>query len=182
MSDIQTLKAYAKGRKLPLTVFLGKADKEWTKETYEFFKTLPITSDIALAQREQLNVKGTEIVNYSELTNSYNQKYFNSSIVLPDQIKKLEGVFHLRFGVLNPNSIIPYHIDEPFTLRFMCLIKGSHVYKSEGIEIHMSEGDIYYINGCYKHSIENNNNEERVALLGKFSFNPTNVEHLNELL
>lgn len=179
MGDFKTLKLYAQNKKLPKVVKLGIVHDSWLKYAYQYASGLKNTSDFALEQRSALNIKGTEVDDYESLTGFYNQRYV-SNISLPEEVKKLEGVHHLRFGVLERNGTIPFHLDEPYTLRFICMIHGTHRYHVETGETYdMAAGELWYINGSYKHSIENTSEHQRIALLGKFERNDNNI---NELL
>lgn len=182
MDDIRTLKLYAKNRKLPLAVKLGTISNEWITYAQNVACELSNTSDIALSQRSEMGVKGTDIENYESLVEVYNQRYC-PDLTLPPEIENLNGVFHLRFGVLEKDGIIPYHLDEPFTLRFICIIQGSHNFCFENNnKFEMKAGELWYINGSYKHSVENTSHNTRIALLGKFANNETNIKLINELL
>jgi hypothetical protein len=182
MADINTLKLYAKNRKLPEVVKLGAVPAEWISYANALANALSNTSDQALQQREEMNVAGTEIEDYAGLTKFYNQRYLKD-MTLPNEITRLEGVHHLRFGVLNEGAVIPSHIDEPYTLRFICMVAGSHKYHTEsGLIYQMGVGDLWFINGSYKHSIENITPGTRIALLGKFDNSEYNIKLINELL
>ena len=182
MSDIKTLRMYAKSKKLPQAVKLGDVPYEWVKYAQNVATAAPNTSEHALNQRTEKNIAGTEIVNYNQLTEFYNQRYIDN-IELPNKIKELQGVHHLRFGVLEEGKTIPFHLDEPYTLRFVCVITGSHKSKFEtGSEYLMKEGELWFINGSYKHSVENTFGGTRIALLGKFEHCEYNTRIINELL
>lgn len=182
MSDIKTLKLYAKNRKLPVAVKLSSISKDWIEYAQKFVHSLPNTSNLALAQRTNQNVYGTEIVDYDSLTEYYNQRYF-TGLDIPKEIAQLDNVHHLRFGILEQGATIPFHIDEPHNLRFICMIQGTHKYHSEtGHSYEMSEGELWYINGSFKHSIENTSSDTRIALLGKFPPTDNNLRLIHELL
>lgn len=182
MVDIKTLKLYAKNRKLPEAVKLSTVPKDWILYAQKFSNDLKNTSDEALEQRNNQHVYGTEIENYKHLTSFYNQRYF-TNIELPEEIKRISGIHHLRFGVLEKDATIPFHLDEPYNQRFICLIQGTHKYYVEhGKTYDMHEGEFWYINGSFKHSIENTSTGTRIALLGKFPSTEENLRLINELL
>jgi hypothetical protein len=183
MVNSQTiLKLYAKNRKLPTAVKIATVSSDWITYAQQFANKLPNTSDAALAQRSEKNIYGTEIENYSSLTKFYNQRYF-TNIELPIELSLLENVHHLRFGILDPGASIPFHLDEPYNQRFICLIQGSHKYHVEHSETYvMNEGELWYINGSFKHSIQNTSTGTRIALLGKFPSTEENLRLINELL
>lgn len=182
MKDFRVLKAYAQNRKLPDVIKICNVSETWVNYAYNLAKSLSNTSDAALAQRTDQHIKGTEIDDYASLTKFYNQRYL-SQIDLPSEVSKIENIHHLRFGVLEANSTIPFHLDEPFTYRLLFMVKGSHVFETEkGNSYIMSPGEVWFVNGSYKHSIKNLSNEERIALLAKFEKSDNNLRMLNELL
>lgn len=182
MQDVKTLRLYAQNRKLPNAVKIGTVSESWLTYAYTIARDLENTSDGALDQRTALGIKGTEVEGYDKLTEFYNQRYI-SKLILPNEIERLEGVHHLRFGVLDKGGTIPFHLDEPYTLRFICMIHGTHKFHVEdGSSYDMSPGELWFINGSYKHSIENTSPGTRFSLLGKFARNDTNMRMINELL
>lgn len=179
---MNALKMYAKNRQMAQAVQLGRVSLNWLNYAIDLANSLENTSLAALEQREKMNVKGTEIENYNQLTEFYNQRYFEQ-VNLPEALTVLEGVHHLRFGVLEQGATIPFHLDEPYTLRFICMVKGSHKYHTEtGAVFPMLEGEVWFINGSFKHSIENTSPGVRIALLGKFNRSESNLKLINELL
>jgi quercetin dioxygenase-like cupin family protein len=183
MRDSQKiLRLYAKNRKLPAAVKLGTISKDWIEYARIFSSKIANTSDAALSQRNKKNIYGTEIENYDSLTKFYNQRYFDN-IDLPKEITQLNNVHHLRFGVLDFDKTLPFHLDEPYNLRFICIIQGSHDYYSEKGELYqMTEGELWFINGSFKHSVKNTSAGNRIALLGKFPPDDKNLKLINELL
>jgi len=182
MSDIKTLKMYARNRKLPAAVKLSSISSEWISKFKSIADSIPNTSDIALAQRVEKDITGTEIINYDELTTAYNQRYI-AELALPDEFLQLHGIHHLRFGVLEKDATIPFHLDEPYTLRFICIVHGTHTFCVEnGTEYNMQTGELWFINGSFRHSVKNTSQHERIALLGKFDNSVDNVRIINELL
>jgi quercetin dioxygenase-like cupin family protein len=182
MSDIKTLKMYVKNRRLPEVLKLGTVPLDWIASFKSLADSLPNTSDVALHQRVEQNITGTEIVDYDALTEFYNQRYL-TDVELPVEIKKLQGVHHLRFGVLQKGATIPFHLDEPFTLRFLCMVSGTHTFYVEtGSAYEMQPGELWFINGSFKHSIKNTSTHDRIVLLGKFEHCEYNTRIINELL
>lgn len=182
MDRVKTLKLYAKNRRLPDAVCISNVPKEWIEYAYTRATNTNNTSDFALEQRTQKNIYGTGIEEYSELIKFYNQRYIDD-LELPPEISKLEGVHHLRFGVLQPKSTIPMHLDEPYTLRFLCVISGEHNFVTElNNTYNMKAGELWFVNGSFKHSVENNTDSDRIALLGKFDNSENNLRLINELL
>jgi len=182
MNNIKTLRAYANGRKLPMIKLIGNVSENWLEDAFRVYESTPITSDYAKAQREKDRILGTKVDKYEELTEYYNQLH-PDSLSLPEEYHLLEGAHHLRFGELKANNTISMHLDEPYTLRGVCVIRGQHEFILEdGSLVVMNPGELYFVNGCYKHSVRNTLNIVRVALLNKFFLTKTNIKVLNELL
>jgi hypothetical protein len=178
----KTLRLYAKNRSLPAAAKLSTVTDKWLDYAQQFANNLNDTSSQALIQRTENNVYGTEVEDYSSLTKYYNQRYF-TGLMLPSEISQIKGIHHLRFGVLEKDAIIPFHLDDPYNQRFICLIQGSHKYYVEhGNTYNMHKGELWYINGSFKHSVENTSTGIRIALLGKFPSTEENLRLINELL
>jgi hypothetical protein len=183
MSDIKTLKAYAEGRKLPPFKLLARLPNKWIEYVHDIYTQTPISDEHARQQREHDRIIGTKVENYDSLTQFYNQLY-PSSITTHELYNTLSEPHHFRFGRLKSRSTIPMHLDEPFTLRGLCVIKGQHRFVCEtGHSVVMNPGELYFLNGCFRHSVENTLDSDRIALLNKFRLNLTNKNTLlNELL
>jgi hypothetical protein len=167
---------------LPVAVKLSTISNDWLEYAKKFANELENTSEVALSQRTEKNIYGTDIEDYSSLIAYYNQRYF-TDLKLPEEISRIEEVHHLRFGVLEPNATIPFHLDEPYNLRFICLIQGSHIFYTENnLSYEMVPGELWYINGSFKHSVKNTSTDIRIALLGKFPPTVENLRLINELL
>lgn len=183
MSDIKTLRAYAEGRKLPAFKLLAVLPDPWIEYAYRVYSKTPISSDRAKEQRERDHILGTTVEGYDTLTEFYNQLYPNE-LNYHEAYDMLIGAHHFRFGELKVGHTVPMHLDEPFTLRGLCVIRGQHKFTVEtGESVIMNPGELYFVNGCYKHSVENVSDIDRIALLNKFELNDHNVSILkNELL
>jgi len=175
MSDIKILRAYARGRKLPTHKLIATINNEWLSYAYEIYNSTQQSSNYAKQQREADGIVGTEVSDYQDLIKFYNQ-YYPKQLILSKEYKILDDVHHCRFGELKLGHTIPFHIDEPFTLRSICIIKGEHRVDFEnGKSVNMKPGQLYYINGCYKHSVINTGDIDRIALLSKFKLNTHNI-------
>lgn len=180
MSDIKTLRAYAEGRRLPTFRLLANLPKSWIEYAYDLYTETPISSDLARDVRESAGVLGTRVDGYDSLTEYYNQSCVDR-ISLHESYQILSGATNFRFGALKHGSLIPMHIDEPFSLRGICVIRGSHKFTFEnGDVIEMFPGELYFINGCYRHSVENSSNIDRVALLNNFTLNEHNLSLIKQ--
>ena len=47
------------------------------------------------------------------------------------------------------------------------MLKGKHTYVTDGEKVEMNQGEVWFINSSYEHSIINSSTR-RIALLGKF--------------
>lgn len=182
MNDIKTLRAYAKGRKLPVFKLLAIIPESWISYAYQVYSKTPISSDHAKEQRERDNILGITVEKYEYLTEYYNQLH-PENLVISDAYNILDDAHSFRFGELKSKSTIPMHIDEPFSLRGLCVMSGQCKFVVEtGDSVVMSPGELYFINGCYRHSVINDTDSTRIALLNKFTLTEENVRKLNELL
>lgn len=181
MNDIKTLKAYANGRQLPSFKLIANIKKEWLEYAHSVYSNTSVSSDYAKFQREKDGILGTMVESYDTLTLYYNQMH-PVSLNLSDEYRILDDVYDIRFGKLEPNALIPFHLDEPFSLRSLCVIKGHHLFSSEtGEKVVMHPGELYFVNGCYKHSIQNLSNISRVALLTKYPITKDNLNIISQL-
>jgi hypothetical protein len=174
MDKKEIVKLYASNRKFPAAIKIGKINREWIDYALKLESQLPESKGESYEYRASQNIPGTEIDDINGLRKFYSQK-LTSDLNLPDEIAQFEGLHHLRFARLESNSTIPEHLDDPRYLRFICVLKGSHRYVPEkNNDVLMSEGELWFVNGSYRHSVENLQNQDRVALLGNFSNNEKN--------
>ena len=106
------------------------------------------------------------IDDYSDLEN-YDQRH--TDIELPSVFNVFGKIHDLRYGILESRKKIPSHIDAPDGHRFIAMVQGNHVYHTDGLNIGMNEGSVWFINSSYEHGVDNLGDEDRIALLGKFN-------------
>jgi hypothetical protein len=183
INDIKLLKAYALNRRLPAVIYLGSLPQEWISYANDICKKLPDSSEEMYSERVEKKLKGTELKSYSHVTKNYKQKRIIDESIFSN-IFKFKNVSHLRFAILDSNSSIDFHLDDPTTYRFIFMVSGSHKYYHENQEesLIMKEGEFWFVNGSFKHSIINDNGFPRIAILGNFEINEYNKNMLNELL
>ncbi len=175
MKDIKKLRAYVKGRKLPKYKFLGKANSKWLNDMKTLNNSISDTDDPGIYRKE---IEGLEISNYDELLTYYSQKQ-NLNVKLDFILQQFEGISHQRFAILKKYETLPMHLDNPDTLRLVSIIHGTQTLLFEDKDaIDMSTGDIYFLNGCYKHSVINKINIDRVTFLCNCSNNEYNKTRL----
>ena len=59
----------------------------------------------------------------------------------------MEGVHDLRFAELGGDEFLPLHLDDPWSLRFLVMLEGSHDFVAEEETIPMYSKQIWFING-----------------------------------
>jgi len=176
MREKKTLQQYATLRKLPEVINLGNI---WESERLlflEFVDETPISNERAIKNRT--GTYGVEHDYSTPAGKTYNQRHIDNFDV---SIKCLYGfidMFDWRYAELEKKSTIPEHLDNPFNYRLLIMLKGEHEYKSKKNKVTMSEGQVWFINSAYHHSVINNTNEKRIALLGKMNINENNTQLL----
>jgi quercetin dioxygenase-like cupin family protein len=175
MTDIQTLRAYAKGRSLPGVIYLGNVSDDWIETVLEFSKSIPDNIDYSISNRT--DIPGEH--DYSLLNGNYTQKNVLGDMVLDKIFDKFEDIYNIRFAILKPNQEVPTHLDSPYAYRLICVLEGSHDYIFDNKKIEMTKAQLYFVNGCIKHSVKNNNSYDRIAILAKM---PITEKNTNELL
>ena len=173
MEKMKTLRQYAKAKKLPLVKHMGNVDGEWVDYALGICDQSKITTEKTIEGR---TVYGTELPEERDDI-QYEQKHIND-MSLPDTITKMEGVHDLRFAELGGDEFLPLHLDDPWSLRFLVMLEGSHDFIAEEETIPMYSKQVWFINGSYLHGVKNHSNKTRTALLGKWSFNEENIEVL----
>jgi hypothetical protein len=181
MPNIKDLRAYATARKLPKTVYLGNINPVWKNNIIDHCLSLQTELLTTFTERNNTEIYGTSVYDYNALTEIYDQRKIKvDGILLDELINTLPEVSHLRYALLNGSSTIPEHIDDPYHLRFICMLSGQHIFNSEGTLTTMKENELWFVNGAYRHSVENTANTVRIALLGNFELNDISKEMLNK--
>jgi quercetin dioxygenase-like cupin family protein len=181
MTRIQDLRTYATHRKLPKATFLGNLSNDWVSKSLDHCSALPSQLQTTVTERNSIPIHGTKIY-YDQLEGIYDQRKISLDVHdLDPIIIRLQGVNHLRYALLNPKSTIPAHLDDPYTLRFICMLQGKHILSSEGTDFEMTAGELWFVNGSYKHSIFNSEDYTRIALLGNFAYSDFNINMLRSI-
>jgi aspartyl/asparaginyl beta-hydroxylase (cupin superfamily) len=187
MDDIRTLRAFAQGRKLITFRYLGEANKKWLADMYELYQITPAKKARTLENhgvQDWRKAAGDEVVDYVKLLKTYEQKYIDNDIELDPILQKFHGIENLRFATLNNGETLEKHLDNPWTKRLIIVIQGTQrtVFET-GDDVAMSTGNIYFINGCYRHSVVNTTVKgDRIALLCNFKNNKHNRDIINNEL
>jgi hypothetical protein len=174
--NINTLRQYAKLRKLPSTIKLGNIGNKTKTDLLKLSDLAIVSNERAYENRK--GIYGVEHDNTTPLGKTYNQKHIDNFIIGIDCLNDFDNKSEWRFAELDPGSSIPMHLDDPYTYRFLVLLRGSHLFRCD-TEIEMYTNDVYFINPAYKHSVTNNDPiNTRIALLGKIEINENNTRIL----
>ena len=178
MSNIQTLKALALGRKMPSVIYLGQAEDNIIDSLLDLSNNIESNLDVSIERRFENPLPRSETDDYSVLNGKYTQKNIDQSVDLGNILNTFEDIHNVRFGVLGVGNSVPFHLDDPFTYRLLVMLQGMHVWQDETQKVTMSEGDIFWVNGCYKHSVHNIGDIDRIALLAKMPITEKNTYEL----
>ena len=108
---------------------------------------------------------------------SYQQRHLNST---KDFGFGFGEMYHVRFAIIEPGKELPTHFDSPHDLRFIIMLQGEHLYHVEGKTYHMKEGESWFVNASYLHSVENTGDVDRIAILAKCKATKENREKIME--
>ena len=175
-TDIKTLRQYARLKKLPEVINLGNIEESKRLSLLKDVDKTPISNERAIKNR-----KGVYGVEHNYLTpagKTYNQRhidYFNIDI---ECLKNFIDKSDWRYAELEKKSNIPEHLDNPYYYRLIVMLKGEHEFISKKNKIIMREGEVWFINSAYHHSVYNINKDKRIALLGKMEINENNTKLL----
>tara|TARA_B100000900_G_scaffold185503_1_gene157275 strand:+ start:1604 stop:2146 length:543 start_codon:yes stop_codon:yes gene_type:complete len=176
MKDFATLRAYANGKKLPSVIYLGQAADDWVEYAIKTSNATPDSTEYSVDNRT--DVPGAQEYDYTQLGN-YVQKNVFKEITLDDTLNNFEGIFNIRFAVLDSGKSVPEHVDSPWDYRLLCVLKGTHNFIADNKTTPMFPGEMYFVNGCYRHTVTNDTNKARIAFLAKM---PITEKNTNELL
>ena len=174
--DIKTLRQYATLKKLPSVIKLGIIDQKINEQLLDLCMASNTTTERSIQNRK--GIYGVEHNDSSPAGKTYNQKHIDKWAIDIDCLSIFQNKSDWRFAELEPNAVIPMHLDDPYTYRFLAVLQGSHTFKDLNKEQVMSASEVYFINPAYKHSVENTGKERRIALLGKIEINEHNTELL----
>lgn len=175
--NIKALRQYAKLKKLPGVIKLGIISNKLCDHLCELSKGAEITNERSIENRQ--GIYGVEHDNTSPVGKTYNQKHIDNWIIDIECLNSFIEKYDWRFAELEPQGIIPMHLDDPYSYRFLAVVNGSHVFGLENKKFIMNSGDVYFINSAYKHTVENTSKDiKRVALLGKMKINEHNTKLL----
>lgn len=172
----ETLKEYAKLRKLPKFIKLGDISKKARKKFTDIAEPLSITNDKNIKMRKEFGLVYED--SKSPLGKVYDSRHIDDLDVSSIEcINKFTEKFNWRFGKLKPCSEIPEHLDPASSYRFLIILSGYCHFISEDDSIKLISGDVYYVNSAYKHKVINGE-YERLALLGEMKINDNNTKLL----
>ena len=168
--DIKLLRQYARLKKLPSVLYLGKINNNVRNDLLQISKTTPISNARGISNRS--GVYDTS----SPVGKSYNQKHLDNFTHNISCLDSFINMSEWRFAELDPDSVIPMHLDDPYKYRFMIILYGSHKFINENAETNMELDEVWFINPAYNHGVHNyNKSKHRIALLGKIEINEHNT-------
>lgn len=173
MKDQQSLKALILLRRQPLVQEVGSISEELCGDLIRYAETHPGDIKNSMDSRESLSSnKDAQRLEY-DITEFYDQVYVKDQSLI-DRIESECGieVSSIRIGVLQPKSILDWHIDYETSLRV-------HADLSHDSEIYFRTNDgeqvlkkkrlaLYKLNASWYHKVENQSDSIRYALIGNF--------------
>lgn len=171
--DIKTLRQYALLRKLPGVIKLGNIDNKLKNDLLKLYKTTPISNELSSERRQ--GIYGVEHDDTTPLGKTYNQRHITDFIIGVECLNTFINKHEWRFADLEPNASIPKHLDDPYSYRFIIMLKGEHEFDSDNKITVMQEGQVWFVNSAYHHSVINKTSDTRIALLGKMDVNSQNT-------
>ena len=171
--DIKTLRQYAVLRKLPGVIKLGNIKEKLQNDLLKLYKDTPVSNERSSENRQ--GIYGVEHDDTSPLGKTYNQRHITDFLIGVDCLNEFINKHEWRFADLQPKATIPEHLDDPFAYRFIMMLKGEHEFTSNDKTTIMQEGQVWFVNSAYHHSVLNNTSDVRIALLGKMNVNDHNT-------
>ena len=156
-------------RTMPPAIHLGRVRDVWLQYAKDKFESG--------AHEERPIPEG-----YVNERNHYKQ-YWPTQIITDDRLLLPEespfdilsiGMTRIRWAELKANDYLPPHMDQPEHYRFIITIEGESTFswpETKEDPITMKEGDIYFLNPAVMHTVNNNTNNRRIAILGNFAIN-----------
>lgn len=176
--NIQTLREFVKQKKLfkdaKLLDVVSNDYLDYIKNIYN--SSNDSTDKLVELRKQNKNITDENFFNTYNLAwgDEYKQKISTKNINFSNTFLSdvSQFIFHNRFADLFPCKIIPEHRDDPYSFRFILMIKGTHIFETElNNSYAMKEKELWFINGSYKHKITNPTSYIRTALLGNITIN-----------
>ena len=170
---MQTLRQYAKLKKLPGVIKLGNIDTETQQQLLNLFMHTPVSNKTASDNRK--GIYGVEHNDTTPLGKTYNQRHLSNTVTEIGCLKEYINIHEWRFADMQPKSSIPTHLDDPYSYRFIVMLQGKHEFTYNEDCVTMQEKEVWFVNSAYHHSVYNNTDNIRIALLGKIDVNDHNT-------
>jgi len=158
----------------PLFIKLDNASDRFINILTASFINLESSMDTAWAVKtEKYGIDKIELPSYDQFSINIDNIIEYQYVI--DELSVILGtnnITRLRLGLLAPHGNIPTHIDVRDNDSFIIIISGAHDFifrDSEETTVTMNTKEAYYINAYWNHTVENNNNLPRIALLGEFN-------------
>jgi len=187
----QQLKQLAIARQRPMCLYLGELDKKLQQQlTDYYFNSAHNTLQHAIFQRQERNIP-TDHQSY--LYQHYRQlqihpavnkekppnTLFNLDLSIINTLTQALGPLNrIRISSLAPCASLPLHIDDPLQNRAIALLAGNQTFtintKNNHFDLDMQQGEIWFVNTTWPHTVHNPGTQPRLALLLDLQDLPTN--------
>lgn len=139
-------------------------------------KLMPLENKIERTIKERK--KQPKYLAYDDYTamGSYQQRHLDEN---RDFGFGLGEMYHVRFAIIEQGKKLETHFDSPHDLRFIIMLQGEHLFHVEENSYHMKEGESWFVNSSYLHSVENIGKKDRIAILAKCKANKENIQKIN---
>ena len=126
---IKTLKQYVRAKKLPIAKLLGNVSDDWVNYALDICEKTKISTEKAIDNRTDygtvLSDEYRKGIHHPKFF--YKQKHIEDLVLPNDIFSNMEGIHELRFAELESKELLPLHLDSPWTLRFLIILKGSNL-------------------------------------------------------
>ena len=123
---IKTLKQYVRAKKLPIAKLLGNVSDDWVNYALDICEKTKISTEKAIDNRTDYGTVLSDEYRKGILDQSivdYKQKHIEDLVLPNDIFSNMEGIHELRFAELESKELLPLHLDSPWTLRFLIILK-----------------------------------------------------------
>lgn len=189
----QQLRQLVIARRRPLTLPLGNLDKLLLQQLSDYYRNANTNTlqqaisqrqdrNIPIEQQKHLHQHYRQIQIYpTEVQENPNQTKLNHSLSIVDALSQALGPLNrVRISSLAAGANLPLHLDDPQQNRVFVLLEGVQSFLIEGksnhLELHMKQGEIWFINTAWPHEVHNPGTTPRLALLIDLLKTPTNQQ------
>lgn len=193
------LRKLAEVRHRPAAVKIGTLPRDLVLALHQHWEDHNHELDFA-AQLQSRKDRGLPIEGAAEIEDTYSQlrlqypkkgldpkdtKSFTvpANAELVQRLLAITGAFYMaRISALEPGAHVPEHIDDPEQIRVLAHVSGDHQFnitdKSGPRSIEMKQGELWFLNSAWPHSVHNSDDHVRLTLLLNMETLPVQVENL----